>query len=95
MPYAVIAYNNSVNQTHEFAPYEHVFGHISNWPPETLFDEHVLGARPNFTMGDKVCVKESQIQNKLHGKFNGPFEILDIFKILLFWLSLKPTKEQK
>lgn len=119
IPYAVICYNNSVNKTHGFTPYELLFGHTSSRPPETLynqeeliskyvrdlnnrishyykiartktelqkekaktrFDKHVNDNLPEYKVGDKVYVKESQIKDKLQNKFNGPFEIKEILR---------------
>lgn len=130
IPYAVIVYNNSVNKTHGFTPYELVFGHTSSRPPETLyneeqliskyirdlnnrikhfyklarertqlqkakakerFDEHVSTSRPIYQIGDKVYVKESQIQNK----FNGPFEILEIHTNSATLLNSKTKQKTK
>lgn len=39
LPYACICYNNSVNKTTGFTPYELTFGHTSSRPPETLYSE--------------------------------------------------------
>lgn len=44
------------------------------------FDESVPENRYTFSLGDKVYIKESQISNKLHNKFNGPFEIIKVFE---------------
>lgn len=39
LPYACICYNNSVNKTTGFTPYELIFGHTSSRPSETLYNE--------------------------------------------------------
>lgn len=44
------------------------------------FDKHVSENIPQYKVGGKVYVKESQIKNKLANKFNGPFEISEIFR---------------
>ncbi|XP_050310841.1 uncharacterized protein LOC126746579 [Anthonomus grandis grandis] len=117
LPYAVICYNNTKNRTHGFTPYELVFGHTSNRPPETLynqealiskyirdlnnrmsyfykvarqrtehvkqkskerFDQRISEKQPEFSVGDKVYVRESQIKSKSENKFNGPYVITEI-----------------
>lgn len=117
LPYAVICYNNTKNKTHGFTPYELIFGHTSNRPPETLynqkellskyirdlnnrmqyyykmarartntqkekskvrFDKAVSQNLPEYKVGDKVYVKESQIKDKSQNLFNGPFEIIEV-----------------
>lgn len=132
LPYAVICYNNSVNKTHGFSPYELIFGHTSCRPPETLynqkelitkyvrdlnnrisyyykiarsrtqnqkekakirFDKHVPENQPEYQIGDKVYIKESQIKDKLQNKFNGPFEIKQIFQNSA--IVLNPETNQK
>lgn len=134
LPYAVIAYNNSRNQTHGFSPYELVFGHTSSRPPETLynekqlitkyirdlnnkintyykiarertnlqkqkakarFDQHVTDKQQNFTIGDKVLIKESQIKDKLQDKFIGPFEISEIHNNSAILINLKTKQTTK
>ena len=42
LPYAVICYNNTKNKTHGFTPYELIFGHSSNRPPEKLYNQKEL-----------------------------------------------------
>ncbi|XP_050507921.1 uncharacterized protein LOC126885399 [Diabrotica virgifera virgifera] len=42
------------------------------------FDQHVSSNPPEYKIGDKVYVKESQIKDKSQNKFNGPFEIQEI-----------------
>lgn len=43
------------------------------------FDKTVSKNLPNFAIGNKVYVKEAQIKDKSHNKFNGPFEILELY----------------
>lgn len=134
LPYAVIAYNNSTNKTHGFTPFELIFGHTSNRPPETLynqeqliskyvrdlnnrishyykiarertesqkqkakerFDEHVRHKTPDYQIGDKVYIKESQIKDKLQNKFNGPFEILELHKNSATLINSKTNQKTK
>ena len=117
LPYAVICYNNTKNKTHGFTPYELIFGHTSNRPPETLYNQEALISKyvrdlnnrmsyfyrlarrrtedakqkskerfdkrvsenlPEFKVGDKVYIKESQIKSKSENKFNGPYVITEI-----------------
>ena len=134
LPYAVICYNNSVNKTHGFTPYELIFGHTANRPPETLynqkelitkyvrdlnnrishyyniarsrtqsqkekakvrFDKNIPENRHEYNIGDKVYVKESQIKNKLQNKFNGPFQIIEIFQNSATLLNLETNQKTK
>lgn len=42
LPYATIAYNNSVNNTHVFTPYELIFEHTSSRLTETLYNQQEI-----------------------------------------------------
>ena len=55
------------------------------------FDKSVSEKIPEYKPGDKVYVKEFQIKGKAQNKFNGPFEVLEVFKALLRIVSLFQT----
>lgn len=38
LPYVIICYNNTKNNTHSFTPYELIFGHTSGRPSEKLYN---------------------------------------------------------
>ncbi|CAH1981426.1 unnamed protein product [Acanthoscelides obtectus] len=44
------------------------------------FDSRVSPNLQSYKIGDKVFVKQSQISNKLQNKFDGPFEITQVFE---------------
>jgi len=44
------------------------------------FDNLITRNVPEYKVGDKVYVKESQIKDKSHNKFNGPFEIIEVYE---------------
>ncbi|CAH1971734.1 unnamed protein product [Acanthoscelides obtectus] len=44
------------------------------------FDSRVSPNLQSYKVGDKVFVKQSQISNKLQNKFDGPFEITQVFE---------------
>ena len=57
------------------------------------FDKSVSDKIPEYKPGDKVYVKESQIKDKAQNKFNGPFEVLEVFKTSATLLN--PETKQK
>uniref|UniRef100_V5GGL8 RNA-directed DNA polymerase n=1 Tax=Anoplophora glabripennis TaxID=217634 RepID=V5GGL8_ANOGL len=59
------------------------------------FDTHVSKEPPEYQIGQKVYLKESQITNKLHNKFNGPFEILELHKNSATLLNPKTKQRTK
>ncbi|CAH1994272.1 unnamed protein product [Acanthoscelides obtectus] len=44
------------------------------------FDSRVSPNLQSYKIGDEVFVKQSQISNKLQNKFDGPFEITQVFE---------------
>lgn len=58
-------------------------------------DKTISEKQYEFKIGDKVYVKESQIGNKLQNKFNGPYEILEIFQNSANLLNLQTGFQTK
>lgn len=59
------------------------------------FDQNISKQQPQYKPGDKVYVRESQIKDKLQNKFNGPFEILEVYNnsaMLVNWKTRQKTK---
>ncbi|CAH2011407.1 unnamed protein product [Acanthoscelides obtectus] len=44
------------------------------------FDNKVSPNLQTYKIGDKVFVKQSQISNKLQNKFDGPYEVIQVFE---------------
>lgn len=59
------------------------------------FDAHVSKETPEYQIGQKVYLKESQIADKLCNKFNGPFEILELHKNSATLLNEKTKQKTK
>lgn len=59
------------------------------------FDKSVSEKIPEYKPGDKVYVKESQIKDKAQNKFNGPFEIKEVFKTSAIVLNPHTKRESK
>lgn len=59
------------------------------------FDRNVRENTPEYKIGDKVYVKESQIKNKLQNRFDGPFEIIELFQNSAILKNLETNQKTK
>ena len=59
------------------------------------FDRNISESKYHFKVGDLVWLKESQISGKLRNKFNGPFEILEIYDTSAKLLNTDTNQETK
>lgn len=73
LPYAIICYNNSKNQTHGFTPYELIFGHTNSRPPEKTYNQEELISKYVRDLNNKISyfyelARERTIQRKEKAK---------------------------
>lgn len=65
VPYAIICYNNSLNSTHGFTPYELIFGHTSSRPPETLYNQKDLITKYIRDLNNRISYYYKTARNRI------------------------------
>lgn len=68
---------------------------FKNKKPKERFYQHVSNILRDVQIGDKVYIKEWQIKDKLHNKFNGPFQVLELRKNSVTPRNLKINQQTK